>query len=58
MEKSTKDAEAKLEQSRKEAGSNLNQAVDKFDQSVTEGASKAKSGISGWFGGGGSSGGK
>lgn len=27
-------------------------AVDKFDQKVEEGAAKAKSGISGWFGGG------
>lgn len=52
------DAQRKFEEGKREA-SNLadrtaaetNKAIDKFDQSVTEGAAKAKSGISSWFGG-------
>ncbi|KAG5993002.1 hypothetical protein E4U43_003605, partial [Claviceps pusilla] len=36
----------------KEAKSEAIKAVDKFDHTVEEGASKAKSGISSWFGGG------
>ncbi|KAL7789985.1 hypothetical protein V8C37DRAFT_385017 [Trichoderma ceciliae] len=35
----------------KDAKSEALKAVDKFDQKVENGASKAKSGISGWFGG-------
>lgn len=46
------DAEANLEAARKEAAARMNSAVDSFDKNVTEGASKAKSGISSWFGGG------
>ncbi|UKZ75190.1 hypothetical protein TrVFT333_002866 [Trichoderma virens FT-333] len=42
-----KDAEAYA----KDAKSEALKAVDKFDQKVEEGAAKAKSGISGWFGG-------
>ncbi|KAL6815587.1 hypothetical protein GGI42DRAFT_111922 [Trichoderma sp. SZMC 28013] len=42
-----KDAEAYAKDAKAEAL----KAVDKFDQKVEEGASKAKSGISGWFGG-------
>ncbi|KAH6609544.1 hypothetical protein Trco_002890 [Trichoderma cornu-damae] len=37
----------------KDAKSEALKAVDKFDQKVEDGAAKAKSGISGWFGGGG-----
>ncbi|KAK2603691.1 hypothetical protein QQS21_004165 [Conoideocrella luteorostrata] len=36
----------------KDAKSEAIKAVDKFDKSVENGAAKAKSGISGWFGGG------
>ncbi|KAF2768560.1 hypothetical protein EJ03DRAFT_375244 [Teratosphaeria nubilosa] len=46
-----KDAEKSIEQSAHEAKIQANAAIDKFDKSVTEGASKAKSGISSWFGG-------
>lgn len=46
-----KDAEKKLEDTRKETGASLTKAVDKFDSSVEKGASQAKSGISSWFGG-------
>lgn len=35
----------------KDAKSEALKAVDKFDKTVEEGAAKAKSGISGWFGG-------
>lgn len=45
------EAEAKLEQARKEAGSKAIGAVDKFDNTVEKEAAKAKSGISSWFGG-------
>jgi hypothetical protein len=41
-------AENKLEQYRKEAG----QKIDAADRKVEDGANKAKSGISSWFGGG------
>lgn len=52
------DAQKKYEEGKREA-SNLasktateaNKAIDQFDKSVTEGAAKAKSGISSWFGG-------
>lgn len=40
-------AEDKLEQYRKDA----NKKIDAADRKVEEGASKAKSGISSWFGG-------
>ncbi|KAG8625408.1 hypothetical protein KVT40_007159 [Elsinoe batatas] len=52
------DAEKRFEAARKEAGKELNQAVDKFDKTVGDAASKiqqegskAKSGLSSWFGG-------
>lgn len=52
------DAQKKLEEAKREAnalsqkaGTEVNKAIDQFDKSVTEGASKAKSGISSWFGG-------
>ncbi|KAF4550525.1 Hypothetical protein D9617_17g047930 [Elsinoe fawcettii] len=52
------DAEKRFEAARREAGKELNQAVDKFDKTVGDAASKvqqegakAKSGISSWFGG-------
>lgn len=35
----------------KDAKSETLKAIDKFDQKVEDGAAKAKSGISGWFGG-------
>lgn len=57
-EQTKAEAQRKFEEGKREA-SNLadrtaaetNKAIDKFDQSVTEGAAKAKSGISSWFGG-------
>lgn len=52
LETYRKEAESKIDSARKEAGTELNKAVDSFDKNVTEGASKAKSGISSWFGGG------
>lgn len=52
------DAQKKFEEGKKEASdlanrtaAETNKAIDKFDQSVSEGAAKAKSGISSWFGG-------
>ncbi|KAF2224142.1 hypothetical protein BDZ85DRAFT_97831 [Elsinoe ampelina] len=52
------DAEKRFEAARKEAGKELNQAVDKFDKTVGDAASKiqqegskAKSGLLSWFGG-------
>ncbi|KID98942.1 calcofluor white hypersensitive protein, partial [Metarhizium majus ARSEF 297] len=36
----------------KDAKAEAIKAVDKFDKTVEDGAAKAKSGISGWFGGG------
>ncbi|KAK5942614.1 hypothetical protein PMZ80_005179 [Knufia obscura] len=52
------EAERKLEEGRREArdvaaktSAEFNKNVDKFDKEVTEGASKAKSGLSSWFGG-------
>lgn len=58
LEAYRRDAEAKIESARKEAGveinkagTELNKAVDSFDKNVTEGAAKAKSGIGSWFGG-------
>ncbi|KAF2634713.1 hypothetical protein P280DRAFT_554354 [Massarina eburnea CBS 473.64] len=44
------DASQKLEDVRQTTGKDLNAAVDKFDKSVTEGASKSKSWIGSWFG--------
>jgi len=50
------EAEKKLRQSRQEAhdlaaraSAEANKNIDKFDKEVTEGAAKAKSGISSWF---------
>lgn len=43
------DAEIKAEQYAKDTSQQLKSKVDKFDQKVEEGASKAKSGLSGWF---------
>ena len=52
------DASKRLEHARQETGKGLNNAIDKFDRSVEDGAakiqqeaSKAKGGISSWFGG-------
>ncbi|KAI9759685.1 MAG: hypothetical protein M4579_002162 [Chaenotheca gracillima] len=46
------DAEAKANQYRKETGKDLQNKIDQADKKVEEGAAKAKSGVSGWFGGG------
>jgi len=58
FEANKKEAEKKLHEGRKEAqdaaaktSSKVNQEIDKFDKTVTEKASQAKSGISSWFGG-------
>ncbi|KAF2267723.1 hypothetical protein CC78DRAFT_456419 [Lojkania enalia] len=51
FEQYSKDAGKKLQDVRQETGKQLNSAVDKFDQTVTEGASKSKSWIGSWFGG-------
>ncbi|KIV96940.1 hypothetical protein, variant [Exophiala mesophila] len=45
------DAEAKAKEYREKTGKELNNAIDKFDKTVEDGAAKAKSGISSWFGG-------
>ncbi|KAI9673065.1 MAG: hypothetical protein M1829_004379 [Trizodia sp. TS-e1964] len=52
------DARAKLDragkdadQYRKDAAKDLQNKIDKVDKKVEEGAAKAKSGVSGWFGG-------
>jgi len=47
LAKAKQDAEAYA----KEAQASAIKKVDQFDRKVEEGASKAKSGISGWFGG-------
>ena len=44
-------AESKADQYRKDVGRDLQQKIDQADQKVEEGASKAKSGVSSWFGG-------
>ena len=44
-----KDAEKKAEEYKQRTGKELNQAIDKFDKTVEDGAAKAKSGVSGWF---------
>lgn len=52
------DAKKKYEEGKQEAsnlalkaGTEINKGIDKFDQKVTDGAAKAKSGIFSWFGG-------
>ncbi|TVY64303.1 hypothetical protein LSUE1_G006984 [Lachnellula suecica] len=44
-------AEGKFDQYRKEAGTETMKKIDQADRKVEEGAAKAKSGISSWFGG-------
>jgi hypothetical protein len=44
-------AEGKFEQYRKDAANDAMKKIDQADRKVEEGASKAKSGISSWFGG-------
>lgn len=44
-------AESKLEQYRKDASREAMKKIDAADRKVEESASKAKSGISSWFGG-------
>ncbi|KAI9833585.1 MAG: hypothetical protein M1819_003538 [Sarea resinae] len=51
LEASRKNAADKLEAYRKETGKDLQQGIDTFDKKVEDGASKAKSGVSSWFGG-------
>jgi len=41
---------SKLDSSRKEAGRELQKKIDEADRKVEEGAAKAKSGVSSWFG--------
>ena len=43
--------EAKIDNYRKDASKEAMKKIDKFDAKVEEGAAKAKSGISSWFGG-------
>lgn len=52
------EAQKKYEEGKKEvhnlaqnAAAETNKAIDKFDQTVTEQAAKAKSGLTSWFGG-------
>ncbi|KAF1958137.1 hypothetical protein CC80DRAFT_441941, partial [Byssothecium circinans] len=45
------DASKKFEDVRQTTSKDLNAAVDKFDQKVTEGAGKSKSWFGSWFGG-------
>lgn len=49
MRAKTVETEKALEKYRKDAGKELNAAVDKFDKTVEDGVSKTKSGISSWF---------
>jgi len=58
IDQTSYEAQRKLEEAKKEASefsqkaaNEANKAIDKFDKSVTDGASKAKSGFSSWFGG-------
>jgi len=44
-------AEGKFDQYRKDAGADAMKKIDAADRKVEEGAAKAKSGISSWFGG-------
>jgi len=44
------DAQAKLDAATKDAHTSASKAVDAFDKNVNDGAAKAKSGISSWFG--------
>ncbi|KAJ8613285.1 hypothetical protein MRB53_036972 [Persea americana] len=44
------EAKAKLEAAKDKTGASLKAGVDKFDKTVEDGAAKAKSGISSWFG--------
>jgi len=44
-------AEGKFEQYRKDAGNEAMKKIDEADRKIEEGAAKAKSGISSWFGG-------
>jgi hypothetical protein len=46
-----KNAEKEMSRVAGKTEAQLKEGVDKFDKSVSEGAAKAKSGISGWFGG-------
>lgn len=46
-----KDAASQLDKTSKDVSVSANQAIDKFDQKVNDGAAKAKSGVSSWFGG-------
>ena len=50
-----RDAQAKAEQYMKETGKELNSTIENFDKTVERKTSEAKSGISSWFGFGGSS---
>ncbi|KAI9849888.1 MAG: hypothetical protein M1837_000102 [Sclerophora amabilis] len=58
LDQTVDDAKSKLNQTgnklgdyRKETGKDLQGKIDQADKKVEEGAAKAKSGISGWFGG-------
>ncbi|KAF8862426.1 hypothetical protein BDZ45DRAFT_671164 [Acephala macrosclerotiorum] len=44
-------AEGKLDQYRKDAGTEAVKKIDQADKKIEEGAAKAKSGFSSWFGG-------
>lgn len=50
-QKKYQDIKADAQSQLKKAGTEVNAAIDKFDAKVTQEASKAKSGISSWFGG-------
>ena len=45
------DASKKLEETRKDVGSNLMAGVDKFDKTVEKKAAETKGWLGGWFGG-------
>jgi ElaB/YqjD/DUF883 family membrane-anchored ribosome-binding protein len=45
------DASKKFDETRKEVGTNLNAAVDKFDKTVEKKAAETKGWLGGWFGG-------
>lgn len=50
LDKFKHDSAAQFEKTKNTTGKELNQSIDKFDQTVEKKAADAKSGISSWFG--------
>jgi vacuolar-type H+-ATPase subunit H len=45
------EAQIKAKEYQERTGKSMNQAIDKFDETVEKKTSEAKSGVSSWFGG-------